>query len=145
MNADLSAELTSRTYRSTPYFEECATCPHVYMLRHYRWSRAGFVRVDEHRAPSPYSTFAGFISALVNDDRERAMQFVVDPTLVDFARRYAWHESGRGRWRVAPATDEGAIEMVFFRGADEAYRIHFESRDGEYVVAGFEATQRSVE
>ena len=145
MNADTSAELTSRTYRSTPYFEECATCPHVYMLRHYRWTQAGFGRVDEQRVPSPYSTFAGFISALVNNDRERAMEFVVDPTLVDFARRYAWNETSRGRWRVAPATDEGAIEMVFFRGTDEAYRIHFESRDGEYVVAGFEATQRSVE
>lgn len=145
MNADTSAELTSRTYRATPYFEECATCPHVYMLRQYRWTQAGFERVDEHRVPSPYSTFTAFIAALVQDDRDRALEFVADPTLIDFARRYAWNETSPGRWRVAPATDEGAIEMVFFRGAKEAYRIHFESRDGDYVVAGFEATPRTVE
>lgn len=144
-STDPEIGLTSRTYHSTPYFEECATCPHVYVLRHFRWTAAGFARADEQRVPSPYSTFTAFISALVNDDRERAMQVVADPTLVDFARRYAWNESSRGRWRVAPATDEGAIEMVFFRGSNEAYRISFESRDGDYVVAGFEATQRSVE
>ncbi len=144
-SSDSTAELTSRTYRSTPYFEECATCPHVYMLRQYRWTQAGFTRAAEQRVPSPYSTFAAFIAALVNNNRDSAMQFVADPTLVDFARRYGWQETSRGRWRVAPATDEGAIEMVFFRGPSEAYRIHFESRDGNYVVSGFEATQRSVE
>ena len=144
-NADSAVELSSRTFRATPYFEECATCPHVYTIRSFRWSQEGFSRVIDHRVPSPYSTFTAFVTALVNDDRERASALVADPTLVDFARRYAWNEAGRGRWRVAPATDEGAIEMVFFRGTDEAYRIHFESRDGEYVVAGFEATQRSVE
>lgn len=142
-NTDI--EVTSRTYHSTPYFEECATCPHVYMLRHFRWTRAGFERADEQRVASPYSTFTAFISALVKDDRDLAMQVVADPTLVDFARRYAWNEAGLGRWRVAPATDEGAIEMVFFRGPNEAYRVSFESRDGGYVVSGFEATQRSLQ
>ncbi|MEO5988255.1 MAG: hypothetical protein ABIU54_04970 [Candidatus Eisenbacteria bacterium] len=144
-SGDTDIEVTSRTFHSTPYFEECATCPHVYVLRHFRWTKQGFARADEQRVPSPYSTFTAFISALVNNDQERAMQVVADPTLVDFARRYAWNEAGLGRWRVAPATDEGAIEMVFFRGPSEAYRISFESRDGEYVVSGFEATQRSVE
>ncbi len=144
-NTDSVRELLVRTYRPTPYFDECATCPHVFHERRFGWGPAGFTRLDEHAVPSPYSTFAAFIAALVANDRDRAAQLVVDNSLIDFARHFEWNLAGRGRWRVAPATDESAIEMVFLRGAHDAYRVRFEAQEGEWVIAGFEPTARDIE
>ncbi len=142
---DTAVELTTRTFRPTPYFEECATCPHVLRERRFRWTDAGFARQDERLVPSAYATFTGFVSALVGGDREKAELYVVDPMLVEFARRYAWDQPTRGRWRVAPATSESATEMVFFRGPSDAFRVTFEAREGTWRVAGFEQTSRAVE
>ncbi len=142
---DTTRELTVRTYRPTPYFDECATCPHVFHERRFTWGRAGFARLDDRAVPSPYSTFAAFIAALVAGDRDRATPLVVDPSLIDFALRFEWNLPGRGRWRAAPQTDESAIEMVFLRGASDAYRVRFEAREGDWVIAGFEPTQREIE
>lgn len=142
---DSSAELTTRTFRPTPHFDECATCPHVFHERHFAWGSGGFSRVSDLAVPSPYSTFAAFIAALVANDRARASDEVVDPSLIEFARRFDWHVSAKGRWRVAPATDESALEMVFFRGAKDAFRVTFEPRDGDWSIAGFEPTSRAVE
>ena len=50
-----------------------------------------------------------------------------------------------GPWRVAPETDETASHMVFFRGRDEAYRVEFVAQDGEWKIAGFEPTARTIE
>ncbi len=138
-------DVTTRTYKATPYFDECATCPHVFHEARYEWGDKGFRRTDDQWVPSPYATFTAFIAALVSGDHARAERFVTDPALVDFARRFGWDEGGRGRWRVAPATDESALEMVFFRGREEAYRISFQARDGDWVVSGFEPTKRSLE
>jgi hypothetical protein len=137
--------LLVRTYKATPYFDECATCPHVFHERRFDWVSAGFKRVEEHAVPSPYSTFAAFIAALVSDDRGRAEPLVVDQSLVDFARRFEWNVATRGRWRVAPTTDESAIEMVFLRGAHDAYRVRFEAQEGDWLIAGFEPTARDIE
>ena len=137
--------LNARTYRPTPYFDECATCPHIFHERRFAWGTTGFTRIADRPVPSPYSTFAAFIAALVANDRERATQLVVDRSLVDFARRFEWNAPGKGRWRVAPATDESAIELVFLRGAKDAYRVRFDARENDWVIAGFEPTTRSLE
>lgn len=137
--------LLTRTFRATPLFDECATCPHVYRERHFRWSTAGFLREDERMVPSPYATFTAFVTALVDGDRDQAQRFVVDPSLIEFARRYEWHEPALGRWRAAPGTEATAPEMVFFRGRSDAFRVTFQPRGGGWVVLGFEATTRSVE
>ncbi len=142
---DSSLALTVRTYRPTPFFDECATCPHVFHEREYRWTLAGFKLADDQTVPSPYTTFTSFIAALVADDRDRASGLVTDHSLVDFARRFAWQDAGRGRWRIAPSSDEGGMELVFLRGATDAYRVRFEPRDGDWVIAGFEPTTRALE
>jgi hypothetical protein len=143
--SDSPPELTIRSYRPTPHFDECATCPHVFHQRRYAWASDGFHREDDRLVPSPYSTFAAFISALIADDRDRALPLVVDRSLIDFARHLDWQVASRGRWRVAPASDETGIEMIFFRGADDAFRVRFEAREGDWVIAGFESTSRTVE
>lgn len=142
---DHGVDLTTRTFRATPGFDECPTCPHVYRESRFTWGPKGFRRIDDQLVPSPYAAFTALVSALVAGDHRRAERQVTDRALVDFAVRFGWDERGRGRWRVAPATDESALEMVFFRGAQEAYRISFQARDGDWVVSGFEPTQRAVE
>ena len=144
-SSDNDAELVTRTFRPTPYFDECATCPHVFHERRFDWTAAGFQRLEDRLIPSPYATFTAFIAALVSDDRQHAAELAVDPSLIEFARRLDWQIPTRGRWRVAPATDESAITMVFFRGQSEAFRVTFESRDSQFVIAGFEPTARALE
>lgn len=138
-------ELMTRTFKATPWFDECATCPHVYHERRFRWAPLGFVRIDDRTVPSPYATFTSFVAALVEGDRENAERWVADPSLVDFARRYEWHDSSLGRWRPAPGTEASAPEMIFFRGRSDAFRVTFQPRGAGWVLLGFEATTRSVE
>jgi hypothetical protein len=142
---DSTRALVMRTYRPAPWFDECATCPHVFHERGFAWGPGGFRSVDDRVVPSPYGTFATFIAALISGDRDRAESVVVDRSLVDFARRFEWQSPSRGRWRVAPASDESGAEVVFLRGASEAYRVRFEPRDGDWVIAGFEPTTHSIE
>lgn len=137
--------LVTRTFRATPWFDECATCPHVYHERRFYWGPQGFVREDERMVPSPYATFATFVGALAAGDRETAERLVADASLVEFARRYEWHDPSIGRWRAAPGTEANAPEMVFFRGRSDAFRVTFQPRGAGWVVLGFEATTRSVE
>lgn len=138
-------DLMTKTFRSTPWFDECATCPHVFHERHFHWGPQGFVRDDDRVVPSPYATFTSFVSALVAGDRDGAEKCVADPSLVEFARRYEWHDPALGRWRPAPGTEANAPEMVFFRGRSDAFRVTFQARGGGWVVLGFEATTRTVE
>jgi hypothetical protein len=138
-------DLITKTFHSTQWFDECATCPHVEHERHFRWETAGFVRDDDRVVPSPYATFASFIDALVTGDRAGAEKCVADPSLVEFARRYEWHDPALGRWRPAPGTEANSPEMVFFRGRSDAFRVTFQARGGGWVVIGFEATTRTVE
>ena len=143
--SDSSGELQTRTFHAAAYFDECPTCPHVYHARRFSWGARGFTRLDDRAVPSPYATFTAFIGALVTNDRERAMALVAETPLIDFAKHFDWQTPGLGRWRVAPATDETASQVVFFRGQKEAYRVTFEPRDGDWVIAGFEPTQRNLE
>lgn len=142
---DTAVELTTRTFRPTPHFDECATCPHVWRDRRFAWTPRGFVRADDRVVPSAYATFTGFVQSLIAGDDEKAALYVVDPMLVEFARRYEWHEAARGRWRVAPATDEKSAEMLFYRGVADAFRVAFEAREGAWRIAGFEQTGRAVQ
>ena len=141
---DGTIQLTTTTYRSTPGFTECATCPHVWQMRRFLWEPYGFERIAQEPQPSPYATFVRFAQALAVDDRDKARDQVVDREWVDTARRLGWTQAG-GVWRVAPGTDEKAEEMVFFRGPREAYRVTFEQRGGDWLISGFRATTTSVE
>jgi hypothetical protein len=143
--SDANLALTTRTYRSTPYFDECPSCPHVYHEGRFEWRSDGFDRVEDEVVPSAYAAFTAFIAALVADDRDRAARYAVDPSLVEFAHRHEWQFPARGRWRVAPGSVEGLSSIVFLRGPNDAYRVAFESRDGDWVVAGFEPTVRPME
>ncbi|MEQ1831810.1 MAG: hypothetical protein ABL977_02060 [Candidatus Eisenbacteria bacterium] len=137
--------LITKTFKATPWFDECTTCPHVYHERRFHWGPQGFVRDDDRVVPSPYAAFTSFVSALVAGDRDQAARYVADPSLVEFARRYEWHDPALGRWRAAPGTEANASEMVFFRGRSDAFRVTFQGRGDGWVVLGFESTTRSVE
>ncbi len=136
--------LEARTYRSTPGFDECATCPHIYRTLRFDWAPTGFAKVSEEAAASPYYSFVQLITALSVSDREMALRFLADPSLIDAARGYDWGRS-KGLWRVAPGTGESAEEMTFFRGTREAYKVRFALRGGQWVVTDLQPTQRTVE
>ncbi len=136
--------LETRTYRSTPGFDECSTCPHIYRTLRFDWRPTGFTKVSEDVAPSPYYSFVQLISALLMNDREMSLRFLGDQSLLDTARGYAWNQS-KGLWRVAPGADESAEEMTFFRGTREAYKVRFALRNGLWMVTDFQSTQRTVE
>jgi len=142
---DSTIALVSRTYRGVPRFEECATCPHVYTVRRFVWDGPQFHKTEEHSIPSPYSSFVQFVSALVAQDLDREFRYVSDPTVVDAAKRYELDMVARGAWRVAPATDESADRMTFFRGQTEAYQVSFTPRGDDWIITSIVPTQRTVE
>ena len=137
-------DLVARTHRNTPRFEECATCPHIYHTLRFTWGTEGFARVSDEMASSPYAAFVQLIQALLENDRDAAERLVTERRLVDQARKAEWNKS-KGVWRAAPATDEAAQSIVFFRGTEEAWRVSFEQRGGEWRMSGFEATSRTIE
>ena len=142
---DGSIQLSTKTYRSTPGFTECATCPHVWQNRRFLWEPYGFERIAVDPVRSPYATFVQFAQAIAASDWDRAKNFVIDREWVETARRMGWNQPV-GAWRVAPGTtDENAEEMVFFRGPREAYRVTFEQRAGDWLISGFRTTTPSVE
>jgi len=142
---DGTIQLSTRTYRSTPGFTECATCPHVWQARRFLWEPYGFERIGVEAVPSPYATFVQFARAIAASDWDLAKDFVIDREWVETARRLGWNQPV-GAWRVAPGTtDENAEEMVFFRGPREAYRVTFEQRSGDWLISGFRTTTTSIE
>ncbi len=141
---DSATELVVRAYGPTPRFDECATCPHVYWTRHFRWGDAGFTRLDEVLVPSPYATFVSFVTALAVRDDDLARARVSDPKLVEEALRLGFAEA-RGLWRAAPSTDESARDMVFLRGKQEAYHVTFAAAGDEWVIDGIAATTSVIE
>jgi hypothetical protein len=142
---DTSVVLETRTFRGVPRFEECATCPHVYTVRRFEWRAAGFARVEARPVPSPYSSFVQFVLAVTANDKDTALRLATGNSVLDAARRYELDVVARGIWRVAPATDETAHEMVFFRGEKEAYRVTFEPRGDEWAISGILPTARTIE
>ncbi len=136
--------LESRTFRPTPGFQECPTCPHLYRKHRFRWAEDGFVSAGVEIEPSSYQAFVELIQALTSMNRDRASELVTDPFLVDAAIRYEW-DRAKGPWRLAPGTEGNAPELVFFRGSNEAFRVQFEQRGREYRISGFESTNRNIE
>jgi len=141
--ADQRGVLVTRTWQSAPGFAECATCPHIYVARRFEWGDDGLHSVERKTEPSAFATFVEFLAAIERGDRDAAEWLVDDPSMVDAAMAYDWHVA-RGQWRVAPGTSAAAVEMVFFRGNQEAYRVRFTSR-GRWRIAGFDPTSRSIE
>ena len=88
--ADSVVLLATRTWRPTPRFDECATCPHVYHQRRFRWGLEGFERLEDALVPTPYVAFVQLIQALTAGDRDGALQLVTRPALVESARRAGW-------------------------------------------------------
>jgi len=141
---DSAVVLTTRTWKPTPRFDECATCPHVFHQRRFRWGLEGFERLEDALIPTPYVTFVQLIQALTAGDRDGAIERVTRPALVESARRAGW-ATVKGSWRAAPGSEERGDEMVFFRGLDEAWKVRFERHGEDWRVDSFEATTRVIE
>ena len=142
---DGTIQLSIKTYRPTPGFTECATCPHVWQERKFLWEPYGFERISQQPVASPYATFVQFAHAIAASDWDKAKDLVIDREWVETARRLGWNQPV-GAWRAAPGTtDENAEEMVFFRGPREAYRVTFEQRGGDWLISGFRTTTSSIE
>jgi len=143
-DADTAVELVTRTYRTPRYFEECPTCPHMYRLHRFHWGALEFERTERSVVASPYATFVQFIQALMADDRASAAAFSTGQGVLDQAIRLGWGMA-RGAWRVAPGMDESPTRMIFFRGEQEAYAVHFAQQGQGWMVAGIEAVPRTLE
>lgn len=141
---DTTVMLAVRTWRPTPRFDECATCPHVFHQRRFRWGPAGFERADDQVVASPYGAFVGLIQALTAGDRDAALRQVTRAALVESARRAGW-ATVMGPWRAAPGSDERRDELVFYRGEKEAWKVRFERRGDGWLVDSFEPTTRVIE
>jgi hypothetical protein len=139
-----STAVAARTYPPHPGFDAFPTCPHAAHVHSFRWSAGGFHSAGDEGVPSPFATFVHFVTAISVNDRELAMHDVADPLLVEGAIGAEWGKS-KGRWRVSPGTEATAHEMVFFRGATEAYRVRFESRGTQWLITDFQPTSRSIE
>jgi hypothetical protein len=136
--------LGTRTWRPTPRFDECGTCPHVFHQRRFRWGLEGFERVEDVVVPTPYVAFVELIQALTAGDRDGALERVTHPALVESARRAGW-AAVKGPWRAAPGSDERGDELVFYRGAGEAWKVRFGRRGDGWLVDSFEPTTRVIE
>jgi hypothetical protein len=135
-------DLVVRTYRPLPRFDECATCPHAYWNHRFRWTERGYERAGAEPEPSPYATFARFIGALVGG--HDPAEYVVSEVVIEQARALEW-DRAKGVWRVAPGTEGEGPELTMFRGSGETYRLAFEPRGGDWLLAGIEVVPRSVE
>lgn len=142
---DTSLILSTRTFRSTPRFEECASCPHVYALHRFRWGPQGFVRAEDRLVPSPYAAFVTFVQSLGVGDTLSAHALVTDPAILQQAQTAEFGALPRGSWRAAPGTDENAYTMTFFRGQQEAYRVTFEPRGNAWLITSLAPTTRTIE
>jgi hypothetical protein len=141
---DTSAMLASTAWSATPRFEECSTCPHVVIESAFAWGPQGFHRVSRTETPSPYATFVRFVEAMATGDVERSALLAVDAATLDSARVHGLGES-RGRWRVAPGTNERSTRMVFYRGGREAYAVTFTRLGESWLVQHIAPTSRPLD
>jgi len=143
-HGDSGIVLATRTWQPTPRFDECATCPHVFRLRRFRWGADGFARVEDQIIASPYVAFVQLIQALTAGDRDAALRRVTGSALLEAARRADW-ASFRGPWRAAPGREEDGDQMIFYRGPSEAWKVHFVRRGTDWLVDSFAPTTRVIE
>jgi len=136
--------LKTHTYLTAPYFEECPSCPHFYRDHTFAWGSGGFYRVSVESVPSTYATFVEFIQDMMANDWNRAALRVTHRSLLDAARRYSW-DRPQGSWRVAPVSEQTGDELVMYRGNEEAYRVHFEPWNRDWLISGFEPVPRAID
>jgi hypothetical protein len=139
-----SGALVSRTWQRNLGFEECPSCPHVYVTRRFRWGREGFSTISSQLEDAPYVAFVRLVQALTIPDQDAAREFVSDNSVLDSAKSYGLGER-RGAWRLAPGGDEVPSQMTFFRGQHEAYRVTFARFGGKWRVSHIESTTHSIE
>jgi hypothetical protein len=142
--SDTIVYLVTRTYRAPAGFQECTTCPHLYMTHRFRWRPGGFSRISDETAPSTYATFVQFIQALTAGDTQKAESFVTDAGVVAEAQKFDWQHP-KGAWRTSPTPDESPLRLTFFRGQQESYLVRFESHGGNWLISGFDSVPRNVE
>lgn len=136
--------LATRTWRPTPRFEECSTCPHVVHERRFLWELEGFRRVEDRVAPSPYAAFVDLIHALGAGDHDAALACVTRPELLAQAQEAGWAAAG-APWRAAPGRAEREDEMVFYRGPREAWKVGFDHGPDGWRVDVITAVPRVIE
>jgi hypothetical protein len=136
--------LATRTWRATPRFEECSTCPHVVHERRFRWEIEGFRRVADRVVPSPYVAFVDLVHALAAGDHEAALRCVTRPELVAAAQEAGW-AGGKGSWRAAPGQGEREDEMIFYRGPQEAWKVGFAPGSDGWLVDAIAPVPRVIE
>jgi hypothetical protein len=134
----------ARTYRPSPRFEECASCPHVYRKRVLAWGDEGFRVVSDEVEPSPYHSFVQFVNRLAEGDERAAGQWATRGDVVRDARRLGWDRPGPS-WRMAPSGEESRDVMLFYRGPREAYRVSFELEREGWRVSRIEPAERVIE
>jgi len=138
------AVMVSRATLPARGFDECATCPHIYRLRNFRWGAPGLVVASEETEKSPYYAFVQLIQALTAANHDEAARWVADPSLLDAALASGWGVV-KGKWRLAPGSSPNARDLLLFRGNQEAYRVHFSPSGDGWVMNGFEPTNRNIE
>jgi hypothetical protein len=136
--------LAARTWRPTPRFDECATCPHVVHERRFRWEADGFRGVEDRVVSSPYTAFVGLVQALTAGDRGAARYRVTQPELVATAEREGLG-AVRGTWRIAPGQGEREDRLVFYRGSSEAWAVGFHRGPDGWLVDTISPAARLVE
>lgn len=136
--------MVSRATLPARGFDECATCPHIYRLRQFRWGPPGLTVASEEIERSPYYAFVQLIQALTASNQEEALHWVADPSLIEAAMASGWNTT-KGKWRLAPGSSPNARDLQLFRGSQEAYRVHFSPQGDSWVMSGFEPTNRSIE
>ncbi len=141
---DTTLVARARTFFPSARFEECGSCPHIYRQRVLAWGPDGFHIASDRVEPSPYQSFVEFVNAVSLGDSRLAASLSAAPMVLHDALRYGWDRSA-GPWRVAPGLEESSDQMVFYRGAKEAYRVSFELHEGRWLVAGIEPTSRAIE
>jgi hypothetical protein len=136
-------QLATKTFQVSRGFIECASCPHVEVERHFRWSGDQFIREGDDITHTPYAAFVRFIQALKAADYSTAMSLASDAHVVERALDFGWSRS-RQQWRVSPGTHDRATEMVFFLGQTEAYKVWFEPRGDDWSISSVDTTARVV-
>jgi hypothetical protein len=141
---DAGTYLATRTWRPTPRFDECSTCPHVVHERRFRWELEGFRCVEDRVVPSPYVAFVAFIHALGAGDHDAALRCVTRPELVGTAQEAGWAVA-KGPWRAAPGQADREDQMIFYRGPREAWKVGFDRGPDGWRVDGIMVVPRVIE
>ena len=123
-------------------FDECANCPHLFSDLTFQYLGGGYVLDRNTPRKTPYAAFVNFIDALMAYDEARAREFVADPVVIDIAREFGFdRHPRRGRWRIAPGSDGSALDQIYLRGEEGAFRVLMSVRGSNFVVTSLSPTE----